>query len=262
MSDQPVLVEIDGGVGRLTLNRPEAANSIDLATARALAESATALGRDRSVRAVLLRGAGERFCGGGDVKSFVDAADGLDERLRQIVTQLHIAITELAALDAPVVAAVQGSAAGAGFALAMGADLVVATESAKFVVAYTAIGLTPDGGTTWLLERIVGRQRALELVLTNRVLSASEARDWGLVSRVVPDDQLETATEVLLRELAIGPTRAFGASKRLLRAAPRAELADQLREEAAALTEAGASHDGQEGVAAFVEKRRPSFGGS
>ncbi len=198
MADAPVLVEISGGVGRLTLDRPDNANAIDLATARALAESAGTLARDRSVRSVLLRGAGDRFCGGGDVKSFADAGDGLDGRLREIVTQLHVAMEALASLDAPVVAAVQGSAAGAGFALALAADLVLAAESARFVLAYTGIGLTPDGGTTWYLERTVGRRRALELVLTNRALSAAEALDWGLVTRVVPDEELKAAAEELV----------------------------------------------------------------
>jgi 2-(1,2-epoxy-1,2-dihydrophenyl)acetyl-CoA isomerase len=261
VAEAPVLLEISGGVGRLTLNRPGNANAIDVATARALAESAGKLAGDPTVRAVLLRGAGERFCGGGDVKSFADARDGLDARLREIVTQLHVAMDALASLDAPVVAAVQGSAAGAGFALALAADLVLAAESARFVLAYTGIGLTPDGGTTWYLERTVGRRRALELVLTNRALSAAEALDWGLVTRVVPDEDLGATAEELVGELATGPTRAFGAAKRLVDAAPRAELDAQLAAEAAALTRAGASSDGVEGVRAFTEKRRPSFRG-
>ncbi len=261
MAEAPVLLEISGGVGRLTLNRPGNANAIDVATARALAESAGKLAGDPTVRAVLLRGAGDRFCGGGDVKSFADARDGLDARLREIVTQLHVAMDALASLDAPVVAAVQGSAAGAGFALALAADLVLAAESARFVLAYTGIGLTPDGGTTWYLERTVGRRRALELVLTNRALSAAEALDWGLVTRVVPDEDLGATAEEL-----VGGSR----PARPARSVPpndwwtpprRAELDAQLAAEAAALTRAGASSDGVEGVRAFTEKRRPSFRG-
>ena len=261
VTEHPVLVAVDAGVGRLQLNRPDAANSIDLATARALAEAADLLAARRDLRAVLISGAGERFCGGGDVRSFADAGMQLSARLDEIVTRLHVACRALATLDVPVVAAVHGSAAGAGLALALAADLVVAAESAKFVMAYTAIGLTPDGGSTWHLERLVGRQRALDLVLTNRVLTAREAMDWGLVSRVVPDADLTPEADAFVARLAAGPTHAFGAAKRLLELAPRSTLAEQLAAEHAALTGAGATRDGQEGVAAFVEKRAPSFTG-
>jgi len=257
----PVLLDITDGIARLTLDRPDAANAIDLATTSALVDAATALGREQSVRAVLLRGAGERFCGGGDVKAFADAGDDLGEQLREIATTLHITVRALAALEAPVVAAVQGSAAGAGLALVLGSDLAVMGESAKLVVAYTAIGLTPDGGTTWFLERAIGRQRALDLVLTNRAVSASEALAWGMVARVVPDAEVDRAAEALVEQLAAGPTRAFGAAKRLVAAAPRTELTDQLDAEAACLAAAGGSSDGQEGVAAFAAKRRPTFVG-
>lgn len=257
----PVLLEIDGPIARLTLNRPDAANAIDLAMVRALADRTSALGREPGVRAVLLRGAGDRFCAGGDVKAFAAAGADLGDRLQEVASTLHVAVRELAALDAPVVAAVQGSAAGAGLALVLGADLAVMGESAKLVVAYTAIGLTPDGGTTWFLERAIGRQRALELILTNRAISAPEALGWGLATRVVPDADVGDAAEALVEQLASGPTRAYGTVKRLVAAAPRAELADQLEAEASALADAGRSADGQEGVAAFAAKRQPAFGG-
>jgi 2-(1,2-epoxy-1,2-dihydrophenyl)acetyl-CoA isomerase len=261
MSDGPVRLEIVGGVGRLELNRPDAANALDLDLATALAVAAQELAARDDLRVVLLTGAGERFCGGGDVRSFADAGDELDARLRAIVTALHTAVLTIAALDVPVVAAVQGSAAGAGLSLLAGADLVVAAESAKLVMAYTAIGLTPDGGSTWYLERLVGRQRAHDLVLTNRVLTATEAMEWGLVSRVVPDADLRAEADALVARLAAGPTHAFGGAKRLLRGAPTATLAGQLDAEAAELTRAGTSRDGKEGVAAFVAKRAPDFDG-
>ena len=259
--EPPVRLELDGGVGRLELNRPDAANAIDIELAGALADATSELAQRDDLRAVLLTGAGERFCGGGDVRSFADASDDLDARLREIVARLHVAVIGLASLDVPVVVAVQGSAAGAGLSLVAGADLVVAAESAKFVMAYTAIGLTPDGGSTWYLERLVGRQRALDLILTNRVLSATEAMEWGLVSRVVPDADLAAEAETLVTTLAAGPTHAFGRAKRLLDSARTASLADQLDAEARELTRAGTSDDATEGVAAFAAKRRPAFGG-
>jgi 2-(1,2-epoxy-1,2-dihydrophenyl)acetyl-CoA isomerase len=261
MSEPPVLLDVQDGVAHLELNRPDAANAIDLELAGALAEATQELGRRDDLRAVLMTGAGARFCGGGDVRSFADAGTDLDARLAEIVERLHVAVTGLAAIAVPVVAAVQGSAAGAGLALVAGADLVVAGESARFVMAYTAIGLTPDGGSTWYLERSIGRHRALDLVLTNRVLSATEAMEWGLVARVVPDADVRAEAEQLVTTLGAGPTQAFGAAKRLLRGAPAASLADQLEDEAWALVRAGGSADAREGVSAFVEKRAPSFEG-
>lgn len=262
MADQAVVLEVsDDGVARLTLNRPDAANAIDKDLAQGLARAASALAETGSTRVVLLTGRGQRFCGGGDVRSFSEAGEGLPDRLREIVDPLHEAIEALAGLDAPIVAAVQGSAAGAGLSLVAMADLVLAAESTKFVMAYTAIGLNPDGGSTWYLPRAIGMRRAIELSLTNRVLKASEALEWGLVSRVVPDDALSTEAEQLVAQLATGPTRAFGAAKRLLRASFDTTLETQLVNEADELVAAGARHDAQEGVAAFVEKRGARFEG-
>ena len=257
-----VLLEVDDdGVAHLTLNRPDAANAIDLALAEALADAAAELTQTDGVRAVLLTGAGARFCGGGDVRSFAAAGDALDAALAAILAPLHAAVVNLARLDAPVVAAVQGSAAGAGLSLLAGADLVVAGASAKLVMAYTGIGLVPDGGSTWYLPRIVGMRRAAELALTNRVLSAQEALEWGLVSAVVPDGDLSADAENVAKELAAGPTLAFGAVKRLLRESLEYDLEAQLAHEAEAMVRAGESDDGREGVAAFTEKRPPRFTG-
>ena len=189
--DEAVQLEIgDDGVAHLTLNRPDASNAIDARLAGDLADAAARLSGATDVRAVLLTGAGERFCAGGDVRTFANPETRLDEVLRGIIAPLHAAIVDLAELDAPVVAAVQGSAAGAGLALVAGADYVLAAQSAKLVMAYTAIGLVPDGGSTWYLARVVGLRRATELALMNRALSAEEACDWGLVNRVVADADL------------------------------------------------------------------------
>jgi 2-(1,2-epoxy-1,2-dihydrophenyl)acetyl-CoA isomerase len=258
-SEQSVLLDIRDGVAHLTLNRPDAANAIDLALARALGTAVSEIADSPEVRAVLLTGAGARFCGGGDVQAFGESGDALGAALGAILGALHPAIEGLGALQVPVVAAVQGSAAGAGLALVAGADLVIAAASAKLVMAYTAIGLVPDGGSTWYLPRVVGLHRALELSLTNRALSADEACAWGLVTRVVPDEDLVTESQQLVARLAAGPTHAFGATKQLLRASLGNDLPTQLDAEGVAMVRAGDSPAGREGVAAFVAKRTPTF---
>jgi len=255
---EPVLLDVTDGVARITLNRPEAANAIDVALARALQAAAATVAETDGVRVVVLTGAGERFCGGGDVRGFA-GADDLGGMLEEVLAHLHPAVATLGELDAPVVAAVQGSAAGAGMALVAGADLVLAAYSAKLVMAYTGIGLVPDGGSTWFLPRIVGPRRALELALTNWALTADEAHELGLVTRVVPDSELEEKTEAFVAQLAAGPTRAYGAAKRLIRSSLSTSLENQLALEASEMVTAGRTTDGIEGVRAFSEKRAPSF---
>ncbi len=252
--------EVDGGVGRLTLARPDAGNSNNLAMAEELDELTTAWSADPGVRVVLLQGEGATFCVGGDLKSFATQPD-LPAHLTEITGHLHAAIARLASMDAPVVAAVHGSAAGAGCSLAAVSDLVLAAASSRFVMAYTAIGLTPDGSGSWALPRVVGLRRALELTLTTRHHTAAEAVEAGLATRVVADDDLHDNAERLAGSLAAGPTGALGAAKRLLRGSLAHDLEAQMALEAAALAAAAASPDGQEGIAAFLEKRAPRFGG-
>src|SRR5439155_12365163 len=179
----------------------------NLQLARDLMDAVLAIAADPASRVVLLTGAGARFCGGGDLKSFA-GLDDLPTHLREILGPLHVAIAELVRGAAPVVAAVQGSAAGAGMGLVGASDLVIAGESAKFVMAYTGVGLTPDGSSSWFLPRLVGLRRALELTFTNRVLSATEAREWGLITEVVADEQLAVEAEALAARLATGPLQA------------------------------------------------------
>jgi 2-(1,2-epoxy-1,2-dihydrophenyl)acetyl-CoA isomerase len=245
-------------LAELVLARPDAANTVNLRLAEELEMAVDQLASDASVGAVLLRGEGRLFCGGGDLKSFAEEAD-LPAHLEAVTRHLHAALLGMSMLDAPVVAAVQGSAAGAGLGLACAADLVVAAESTSFVMAYTKLGLTPDGSSSWYLTRAVGLRRALELTLTNRVLTAAEALDWGLANRVVPDDEVESSARTLASELAAGPTGAFGRAKRLLAAAEQNDLRAQLALETAMLCESAATPQAAEGIRAFLEKRPANF---
>jgi 2-(1,2-epoxy-1,2-dihydrophenyl)acetyl-CoA isomerase len=247
------------GVARVTLNRPEAANSLNAEMARELAHVAIRCSEERSVRAVILTGEGRMFSGGGDLKSFGAQGEALPSHLKEVAGNLHAAISRFVRMDAPLIAAVNGPAGGAGFSLCLFCDLVIAAQSAKFVLAYTRAGLSPDGGSTFFLPRIVGLRRALELALTNRALSADEALAWGIVNRVVPDAALQSEAERLAGELAQGATGAFGAAKRLLHHAFTESLETQMELEAQAIAAQARGAESREGIAAFIAKRVPRF---
>lgn len=261
MSFETLLYETRDGVAYITLNREDAANAINLEMGRDLMLAALRCDEDPGVRAVLIRAQGKIFCAGGDLGSFSSAGEGMPRLLKELTTYLHAAISSFARMSAPVVAAVHGSAAGAGFSLACASDLLMCAESAKFTLAYTRVGLTPDGSSTYYLPRLIGTRRALELMLTNRVLSSQEALAWGLVNRVVADDQLAQESEGLARQLATGPTLAFGAVKQLLLSSANESLETQMEHEARAIADAARSSDAQEGIEAFFAKRRPKFNG-
>ncbi len=261
MSFETLLYETRDGVAYITLNREDAANAINLEMGRDLMLAALHCDEDPGVRAVLIRAKGKIFCAGGDLGSFSSAGEGMPRLLKELTTYLHAAISSFARMSAPVVAAVHGSAAGAGFSLACASDLLVCAESAKFTLAYTRVGLTPDGSSTYYLPRLIGTRRALELMLTNRVLSSQEAYAWGLVNRVVADDQLAQESEGLARQLATGPTLAFGGVKQLLLSSANESLETQMEHEARAIADAARSSDAQEGIEAFFAKRRPKFNG-
>jgi 2-(1,2-epoxy-1,2-dihydrophenyl)acetyl-CoA isomerase len=259
MADAPVLLTIDDGIARLTLNRPEAGNAVTPELAAQLRARAEELAGRPEVRAVVLGASGPMFCVGGDLGWMAAQGDGVGPALHAMATDLHGATIALAELDAPVIAAVSGVAAGAGMSLICGSDLAIAASTAKLTVAYTAAGLSPDGGSTWFLPRIVGVRRAAELMLTNRRLTADEACDLGILTRVVEPDALEVEVDALARKLAAGATGAFGATKRLLATSATATLADQLAAEADSIAGLGAGANGREGIAAFLEKRPPQF---
>lgn len=248
-------------IARITLNRPQAHNSLNREMADDLYSVALRCAHDEQIRAVILTGEGSVFCAGGDLKSFHAERDALPAKLAALLDHFHGAVTHLSRMRAPVIAAVNGVAAGAGLSLACAADLVLAAESAHFTMAYTRAGLTPDGSATFFLPRIVGLHRALDLALTNRALTAAEAEAWGIVSRVVPDAALAGEAWALAEQLAHGATLALGGAKRLLRESFSNTLETQLNHESDSITAMTRTSDGREGIAAFVEKRPPHFTG-
>lgn len=248
------------GVATIVLNRPPA-NALDLAMAEELHDIAVRCSTDRAIRAVLLTGSGEMFCAGGDLKAFLGAEEGLPAFVTKTATVFHAAETRFAHMDPPLTIAVNGTAAGAGFSLALAGDYAIAAETARYVSAYTASGLTPDGGATYYLAKHVGLMRAKELVLTNRVLTAAEALDWGLVNRVVPADRLREEATALARKFAAGPTRAYGGAKRLLATAFSEPFEAQTEKETRSIAEMMQTEDGAGGLKAFAEKRKPEFRG-
>ena len=262
MKLETLKLEVADGVAEITLDRPNAANAIDLRMAQELMQTSLSCDEDPAVRAVLLRAEGRMFSAGGDLASFVKAGSGLPALTKEMTTFLHAAVSRFARMRAPVIAAINGAAAGGGFSLACAADLVLAAESARFTMAYTRAGLTPDGSSTFFLPRLIGTRRTLELMLTNRTLSAAEALEWGLVNRVVPDDALLPEARALAAELAAGPTAAFGSVKRMVMGSSTESLETQMEIEARAIADAARTEDVAEGIEAFFAKRAPRFKGS
>lgn len=257
-----VRYEVDQGVATIQLNRPEAGNAIDLILVEDFYEAVFRAGDDPAVRAVLLCGAGRSLSTGGDLAMLAGLAKGeLPGRLRQMIDLYHLALDRLTRIDAPVVCAVRGAAAGGGLGLLHAADVVIAAEDSKFALGYAALGLPSDGGNTWFLPRLVGLRRAQQLMLLNQVLTGPEALDWGLVTELAPADEVEERARQLAQRLAAGPTLAFGRMKRLLRDSWTSDLPGQLSAETIQMAEAGASDDAAEGIAAFMAKRRPAFHG-
>ena len=256
-SYETIRVEAADGVSTITLNRPDTLNSLNAAMRRELLAAIKAAGRDDAVRAVVLTGEGRGFCSGADLRG------GVDERAyRRVLTdQYNPLIVAIRELPKPVVAAVNGVAAGAGVSLALACDLVYASEDARFIQAFVRIGLVPDSGSTRTLVRALGRHRAAHLIFSGEPLAAPEARDAGLVNEVVPGDQLAATAHAAAARLAAAPTRAIGLAKRAINHAEDALLGESLAMEAALQELAGRTQDHAEGVAAFGEKREPRFVG-
>ena len=257
-----VTVGIANGIATLRLNRPEHGNAINPDMADDLAEAATQIAENASVRAVLIASNGPKFTVGGDIDVFVNTERAhLPHSLRRMIDSFHLAIERLTSIDAPVVAAVKGGAGGGGLGLLYSADIVVAADDARFAVGYAALGLTADGGNTWFLPRMVGLRMAQKLFLLNRPLSAQEALEAGIVSQLAAADAVEAEAIALATKLAAGPTRAFGAMRRMLRQSFETGLSDQLNAEKNSIIVASQSDDVQEGISAFVARRQPQFRG-
>mgnify|MGYP001500198685 FL=1 len=262
MDYQTVKYETASGVATITLNRPDSLNAMSPAMAKELHDVALRIDADTRVRAVILTGSGKAFCAGGDLGEFVAAGDRARTLILQMTGDLHLALSRLSRNRAPVIAAVNGTAAGAGFSLAMAADLAIAEEQAVFTMAYTNAGLSPDGSSTYFMPRKIGDRRTRELMLTNRLLAAPEALDWGVVNQVVENGAALVAAQAMAERMAAGPTEAYAQVKRLLDASFSQTLESQMELEARAIATQVASVDGQEGMQAFVEKRKPQFGGT
>lgn len=255
----PVLLEHDGHVATIVLNRPEQSNAIDPDAARALIACIDAVAADTSIRAVVVRGSGAHFCAGGSIAFFDTAGAALPALLEQFIGPLHAAIQKLATLPVPVISAVNGPVAGGGIGLALCADIVLAAESMKLRGGYSAIGLTPDAGASWLLTRRAGAACAKRIFFTNAPLSAQQCLALGIVDEIVPDGELRVRAASLASTLSQGATEAIASIKRLVDGAHERPLAAQLDMEHRLMVKAAASAHAAEGIAAFREKRTPRF---
>lgn len=259
-ASQRLSLEVQNGVCIVTLNRPDRGNVIDLQFGREFRAAVQNIADDSKIRAVLIRSSGTQFCLGGDLKSMREAGSDPTAFFLELTGDLHAGLAVMARMDAPVVAEVQGTAAGAGLGIVLAADLVIAAPGAKFLSAYSAVALTPDAGCTFNLPRIIGVRRAMEMFLLNRALSAEEGLGWGIVNQVVAAEELESFAWKLVERLASGPRGAHGAVKRLM-AASLPDFESQLKRESDNIAARGASAEGREGIGAFLEKRRPDFRG-
>tara|TARA_A100001037_G_C15006669_1_gene569719 strand:+ start:115 stop:906 length:792 start_codon:yes stop_codon:yes gene_type:complete len=252
----------EDGVAVITFNRPDAANSLNAQMADDMLKAATHCDSNPNIRCVVLTGKGKMFSAGGDLRTFAAEGEGMSEYMRYTTTGMHMAISRFSRMNAPFLVAVNGVAAGAGFSMAISGDMVYAAESAKLTMAYTNVGVSPDGSSTYFLPRLVGHVKAMELIYNNDVLTAQEAHEWGLVNKVVPDDELMEHVLGVARRLASGPTLAYGEAKRLIADSLGNTLETQMELETRAICGlARASSDTVNAINAFTKKESPDFKG-
>jgi 2-(1,2-epoxy-1,2-dihydrophenyl)acetyl-CoA isomerase len=258
MSFETIEFANEDGIARLTLNRPERLNSF---TVRMHEEVRDALGQAEQARCLILTGAGRGFCAGQDLADRNVAPGEAVDLGETVETWWNPLVRRLTSLPFPVIARVNGVAAGAGANIALACDIVIAAKSARFIQSFAAIGLIPDSGGTWVLPRLVGQARALGLALTGEPLPAEKAAEWGLIWKAVEDEQLDAEVDALAARFATGPTRGLAAIKRMIRESWGQSLEAELERQRDMMRELGFSADYREGVAAFMEKRKPSFTG-
>jgi 2-(1,2-epoxy-1,2-dihydrophenyl)acetyl-CoA isomerase len=260
---QPVTYDVVEGVATITLNRPDAMNSLDVATKEALRDTVTEAAGDERVRCVVLTGTGRAFCVGQDLKEHVHLLEsgGSDQLFTTVEDHYNPTVTALATMPKPVLAAVNGVAAGAGASLAFACDLRVLAESAGFNLAFPGVALSCDTGASWTLPRLVGRAKAIELLYFPSTIPAAKALELGLATSVVPDDQLAEEVTALAARLASGPTLSYASMRQAVNYSSTHDLADALAFEAEKMNLTGASEDHRHAVAAFVAKEKPTFHG-
>lgn len=254
-----LIVEQKGAVAVLTMNRPKVLNVLDVHLADALVDAFAAIEKDERTRVVVLQGAGRSFMAGGDLGLFHADLDAAPETARKLIERFHTLLRLMKAMRQPVIAAVHGPIAGGGVGLALATDLVVASDDATFMSAYTKLGTNPDGGTTWSLARLIGQRRALDFVLFNDIMDADTALRIGMINRVVPRAALSETALQLAERLARESAATVGAVKRLVQAAATASYDEQLDAEKAGFVRAAGSADFREGIRAFFEKRPAKF---
>jgi 2-(1,2-epoxy-1,2-dihydrophenyl)acetyl-CoA isomerase len=255
----PVLTQEHGTILQITLNRPDAYNALNFEMMKMLGETLAHAAADHAIQGILLTGSGKAFCSGGDLKSISQQAEDASSVLYRLAPQFHLSIAEIHRMGKPVVAAINGVAAGGGFSLALACDFRVMAQSTVLRQAYTSSGLSMDGGGTFALPRLVGLARAMEIMAFDHPISASQALEWGLVTQVVPDDQVIPEALNMLNTIIKGALHSFAWSKRLMLDSLNNTLETQLELERQGISDCAAHPNGQEGIHAFLEKRKPSF---
>jgi 2-(1,2-epoxy-1,2-dihydrophenyl)acetyl-CoA isomerase len=259
----PVLVDVRDGVATLTLNRPDAMNSLDVATKEALLTAVRSVAEDPAARCVVLTGSGRAFCVGQDLKEHIEILESSDSDslFRTVDEHYNPTVLALATMRKPVIAAVNGVAAGAGASLAMACDLRIVKDTAGFNLAFAGVALSCDTGASYHLQRLIGRAKAMELLYFPRTVPAAESLELGLATQVVPEEDFDVAVAALAERLANGPTVAFGAMRTSVAYAAGHSFEEALEFESRCMTETGATEDHRAAVAAFVNKEKPTFHG-
>jgi 2-(1,2-epoxy-1,2-dihydrophenyl)acetyl-CoA isomerase len=259
---QTITLTIQDQIATITFNRPAAMNSFDKTMGEELEQITEQVRLDHSIRAVLLKGAGPLFMAGGDINFFHEMIDDMPAGVMKIVRTLNASIINLMRMPKPVLASVHGSVAGVGMSLMMASDLVIAAKDTKFTLAYTGIGISPDGGASFNLPRLVGTKKAMELMLLSDLFDASSAEAYGLINWAVEQEELEEKTQRLMKKLVNGPTQSYAQTKRLLNDTWQKSLETHLEDEGRAFEACSATNDFRAGVESFLKKKRPDFVGS